>query len=283
MKKVVLILLLTPLFSLAQSNETSSRYTNSIIQAEELSIYFGWNRSGYSLSSISFEGEDYNFTLSDLQALDKQTEFSFENYFHLDNITIPQTNMGITYNPSHKVVLSLNVDHMKYKVVRGQNTSIDGTIEGDYESWKGIYENEAIIMTNDLLKFEHTDGLNYINLGYSRVLIDKKIFKSIGVTADAGGSAGFMLPKTNSELLGKDRHDDFNLAGCGIGVHSGVLVHIGKPFFFGFNAKGGFINMPNMRTTQDKADSASQHFFFVQGNFIFGFTINTKKIKKPSN
>ena len=201
----------------------------------------------------------------------------------LDNITIPQTNMGITYNPSHKVVLSLNVDHMKYKVVRGQNTSIDGTIEGDYESWKGIYENEAIIMTNDLLKFEHTDGLNYINLGYSRVLIDKKIFKSIGVTADAGGSAGFMLPKTNSELLGKDRHDDFNLAGCGIGVHSGVLVHIGKPFFFGFNAKGGFINMPNMRTTQNKADSASQHFFFVQGNFIFGFTINTKKIKKPSN
>ena len=280
MKKVVLILLLIPCFSSAQDIQPS-RYT-PLNQEGNLSIYFGWNRSAYSLSSISFEGADYNFTLNDLKALDKQTEFSFENYFRLDNITIPQTNMGITYNINNKVVLSLNVDHMKYKVIRGQATTIDGTINGDYEAWNGTYENEEILMTNDLLKLEHTDGLNYINIGYSRILLEKSIHKTIGVSANVGGSTGFMLPKTNTEILGKDRYDEFHLSGYGLGIHSGIKIHLGKPFFFALNAKGGFINMPNIRTTADKNDTATQHFFYLQGNFIFGFTINAKNIKKPS-
>ncbi|MEJ6681589.1 MAG: hypothetical protein QNL21_05800, partial [Flavobacteriales bacterium] len=235
-----------------------------------------------SLSSISFEGADYNFTLNDLKALDKQTEFSFENYFRLDNITIPQTNMGITYNISDKVALSLNVDHMKYKVIRNQATTIDGTINGDYDVWNGNYNNEQIIMTNNLLKLEHTDGLNYVNMGYSRNLIEKNQFKTIAVSTDLGGSIGFMLPKTNSEILGKDRHDEFHLSGFGLGIHSGLKIHIGKPLFLGLNAKGGFINMPNIRTTANEQDSASQHFFYLQGNFVFGFKINAKNIKKPS-
>ena len=280
MKKVVLILLLIPCFSTAQEVQPSHHIP--LNKEGNLSIYFGWNRSAYSLSSISFEGEDYNFTLNDIKALDKQTEFSFENYFRLDNITIPQTNMGITYNISNKVLLSLNVDHMKYKVTRGQATTIDGTIDGDYEAWNGIYENEEIQMTNDLLKLEHTDGLNYINLGYSRILLEKSIHKTIGISGDAGGSLGFMMPKTNTEILGKDRHDEFHLSGFGLGIHSGLKIHLGKPFFLNFNAKGGFINMPNIRTTADKKDSASQHFFYLQGNFVFGFTINAKGIKKPS-
>lgn len=280
MKKVVLILLLIPCFSSAQDIQPS-RYT-PLNQEGSLSIYFGWNRSAYSLSSISFEGADYNFTLNDLKALDKQTEFSFENYFRLDNITIPQTNMGITYNISDKVALSLNVDHMKYKVIRNQATTIDGTINGDYDVWNGNYNNEQIIMTNNLLKLEHTDGLNYVNMGYSRNLIEKNQFKTIAVSTDLGGSIGFMLPKTNSEILGKDRHDEFHLSGFGLGIHSGLKIHIGKPLFLGLNAKGGFINMPNIRTTANEQDSASQHFFYLQGNFVFGFTINAKNIKKPS-
>jgi hypothetical protein len=280
MKKVVLILLLIPCFSSAQDIQPS-RYT-PLNREGSLSIYFGWNRSAYSLSSISFEGADYNFTLNDLKALDKQTEFSFENYFRLDNITIPQTNMGITYNISDKVALSLNVDHMKYKVIRNQATTIDGTINGDYDVWNGNYNNEQIIMTNNLLKLEHTDGLNYVNMGYSRNLIEKNQFKTIAVSTDLGGSIGFMLPKTNSEILGKDRHDEFHLSGFGLGIHSGLKIHIGKPLFLGLNAKGGFINMPNIRTTANEQDSASQHFFYLQGNFVFGFKINAKNIKKPS-
>tara|TARA_B100000768_G_scaffold95972_1_gene89545 strand:+ start:8638 stop:9483 length:846 start_codon:yes stop_codon:yes gene_type:complete len=280
MKNVVLILLLIPCFSSAQDIQ-SSLYT-PLNQEGNLSIYFGWNRSAYSLSSISFEGADYNFTLNDLKALDKQTEFSFENYFRLDNITIPQTNMGVTYNINDKVALSLNVDHMKYKVIRNQATTIDGTINGDYDVWNGNYNNEQIIMTNNLLKLEHTDGLNYVNVGYSRNLIEKNQFKTIALSTDLGGSIGFMLPKTNSEILGKDRHDEFHLSGFGLGIHSGLKIHIGKPLFLSLNAKGGFINMPNIRTTANKQDSASQHFFYLQGNFLFGFTINTKNIKKPS-
>lgn len=37
--------------------------------------------------------------------------------------------------------------------------------------------------------------------------------------------------------------------------------------------KGGFINMPDIRTTEFKADRAAQHFFFWQGNILFGFQV----------
>ena len=32
----------------------------------------------------------------------------------------------------------------------------------------------------------------------------------------------------------------------------------------------GFINMPNIRTTPDKSDSASQHFFYLMPDILFG-------------
>ena len=44
--------------------------------------------------------------------------------------------------------------------------------------------------------------------------------------------------------------------------------------------KGGYINMPDIRTTKNKADNASQHFFFTQFNFELGANINLHKKSK---
>ena len=258
-------------------------YDNSPVKKSQLSIYFGWNRGFFSNSTIHFKGTDYDFTLFDLKAKDKQTVFSIKEYFNLSKLTIPQTNMGAIYQISDKTALSLNVDHMKYVVERGQETSIEGTISSKYGVLNGTYENEDITLSNNLLKLEHTDGLNYINFGYRRLLWEKSFLTHFGISIQSGGSAGFLLPKTNSELLGKERNDEFHLSGYGVGLNSGVRLHIGKPLFIAFNGKGGFINMPNVRTTPDKNDKASQHFFFLQSNFLFGITIKLSSIKKPFN
>ena len=36
--------------------------------------------------------------------------------------------------------------------------------------------------------------------------------------------------------------------------------------------KGGYINMPNIRTTNFTSDRAKQSFFFTQFNWLFGMT-----------
>ena len=43
-----------------------------------------------------------------------------------------------------------------------------------------------------------------------------------------------------------------------------------KHFLVQSELKGGYINMSNIRTTMDEADSASQSFWFYQVNMVFG-------------
>ena len=41
-------------------------------------VYWGWNWASYTNSDIRFKGKDYDFTLSNMKAQDRQTKFSFE-------------------------------------------------------------------------------------------------------------------------------------------------------------------------------------------------------------
>ena len=83
-----------------------------------------------------------------------------------------------------------------------------------------------------------------------------------------------MIPKTNATLLNNPRHDDFHVSGYGLGALIGLQGHLGKYFFIMSELKGGFINMPNFRTTSSAGDKASQHFFFAQSNIVFGVRMN---------
>ena len=125
------------------------------------------------------------------------------------------------------------------------------------------------------LKFEHTDGLNYINTEFSRVDDISKIFKirntdkfQLNITEGIG--TGIVYPKTNATLLGKERHDDFNVSGFGVSAKVGLNLTFFKYFFIEAEMKGGYINMNDIRTTKDAADSASQHFLFLQRIIAFG-------------
>lgn len=63
----------------------------------KITILCGWNRGWYSNSDIHFTGENYDFTLDNVIAKDRQTKFDPSIYFHPKWITIPQTNLRIGY------------------------------------------------------------------------------------------------------------------------------------------------------------------------------------------
>ena len=87
------------------------------------------------------------------------------------------------------------------------------------------------------------------------------------------------MPKTNAVLLNNERHNDFNVAGYGVNAVVALNITFYKHFFLQTELKGGFIDMPNMRTTVSGEDTASQHFFFTQYKFVFGVSLNTRKNK----
>ena len=230
-------------------------------------ISWGGNRDSYSKSDINFRGKDYNFTLENVQAQDKPKGWHID-YLNPSRMTIPQTNFRMGYFVSDHYSVAIGVDHMKYVMIQDKAVNIDGYYPnpGSYDE---LLANNQVLLTEEFLKYEHTDGLNYINTEFSRHDDISSLFKigntdKIQVNVTEGVGFGLLYPKTNTTLLGKERHDDFHVSGYGTSLKAGLNVTFFKHFYIQGELKGGYINMQDIRTTQSTDDSASQDFFFFQ-------------------
>ena len=236
-------------------------------------VSWGWNQSRYTHSDIRFKGSDYNFTLKSVVARDRQTGFSLR-YFNPSKITIPQYNFRIGYFINSKYSISFGFDHMKYVMQQDQTVKINGTIAGSDTEYDHIYKDDPIKLAKNFLQFEHTNGLNYLNLEVRRMdnIFDSRVLKikNIDINVIEGIGAGLLYPKSDVTLLNYQRNDQWHIAGYGIDLLTGLNVTFFKHFFIQGEVKGGFINLPNIITTNFAADRASQHFFFAQGNVNFG-------------
>lgn len=253
-----------------------TKYTSN--NKGKIYIFWGGNRESYSSSDIHFKGDDYDFTLYDVQAHDKPQGWHLD-YANPTRMTIPQTNLRIGYFINDHYNISIGVDHMKYVMTQDQIARISGAVGNSYPDYAGVYlpsGNNTIDLTDgSFLEFEHTDGLNYVNTEFCRLDDISKLFKirntdkfQINITEGVG--AGILYPKTNSKLLGKERHDDFHLSGFGVSAKVGLNFTFFKYFFVQTELKGGYINMNDIRTTNSPSDRASQSFFFLQKIIAFG-------------
>lgn len=258
-------------FAQVEPNLNSKKYTAG--NKGKIYIYWGGNRDFFSKSDIRFQGDGYDFTLHDVKAEDKPKGWHID-YINPARMTIPQTNLRIGYFISDKYNISLGVDHMKYVMYQDKKVKYSGYYP-DRGSYGEDIEDGFVLLTEDFLTFEHTDGLNYINFEINRFDDISKIFgirdsDKIQVNLTEGVGVGVLFPKSNTKLLGKDRYDEFHVSGYGLSAKAGLNVTFFKHFFVQTEFKGGYIHMPDIRTTFDKADKASQSFYFGQTIIAFG-------------
>ncbi len=260
----------------------NSTETKEISRKGDLYVYWGWNRGWFGDSDITFKGDNYDFSLDKVRAFDRQSDFGYDPYFKLGSITIPQYNVRVGYFIHHNYSISAGTDHMKYVMRQDQTVNISGYIENSGTEYDGFYNNDDIVLSEDFLTFEHTDGLNYVNADFRR---HDEIFSwnKVKINLNEGIGVGVLFPKTNTKLLNKERYDEFHVSGYGISGVVAININFFKYFFIQSEFKGGYINMPNIRTTMSSSDSASQDFFFTQLNIVFGAVINLKGNKKTSN
>ena len=244
----------------------------------EVSVSWGWNRGQYTPSDLHLKGDKYNFTLKQIIAKDRQSPFGFDPYFKLNRITIPQYDFRVGYFFKDNWQLSFGFDHMKYVMQQDQIVAINGCIFTEDSTYNGTYTGGNIQLKSDFLTFEHTDGLNYLNVELRRkeqLFNFKKIKQSkcldIDMNAIAGIGVGIMYPRTNTHLLNNNRYDEFHVAGFGFAPILALNLTFYKFFFIQSEFKAGYITMPDIRTTEFKSDKASHHFMFLQENICFGF------------
>lgn len=248
-------------------------------------VSWGGNRESYTKSDITFKGKDYNFTIENAVAQDKPKGWHVD-YVNPSRMTIPQTNFRLGYFINDHYSVAIGVDHMKYVLQQNQVANVSGTINlpiaASGSIYNGTYNNTPVDFSQGaedggiaFLKYEHTDGLNYVNTELSRHDDISSLFKitntdKIQVNLTEGVGIGLLYPKTNATLLGKDRHDDFHVSGFGTSIKAGLNVTFFKHFYIQGEIKGGYINMQDIRTTQSADDTASQDFFFLQRIIAFG-------------
>ena len=219
---------LTPAVYAQEKTANPDKYTAH--NKGKMFVFWGGNRESFSKSDIHFKGADYDFTLYDVMANDKPKGWHID-YVNPSRMTIPQTNLRIGYFINDHYNISIGVDHMKYVMNQNQNVEIAGVVGASYPDYAGVYlqsGNHTIDMTDGtFLKFEHTDGLNYVHSEISRVDDISQLFKirntdKFQVNITEGVGAGILYPKTNATLLGKERHDDFHVSGFGVSGKVGL-------------------------------------------------------------
>ena len=283
MKKLItLLVILFTLQLIAQDDAPKKATINS--RKGKFFASWGWNRDSYSKSDITFKGKDFNFTIYDVKADDKPNPFGIK-FFSPGDVTLPQTNyrLGYFFKDNYNVVIG--ADHMKYVMRQNQTVSIDGEIttgnylyDGQTYNHDGIYNNQDIVLTDDFLKFEHTDGLNYIYVGVNRFDNFNKLLHinttNFEVNLEEGIDVGVLYPRTNTTILGNKRYDEFHVAGFGLGLNAGFNLVFYKHFFLQTTFKLGYINMPDVRITNDTSEKAKQHFMFYETIYSFGYRFN---------
>lgn len=276
MKKIYFTLLLLSICF----NNHAQWVKDNYYRKGNFSIYWGWNRSAYSTSNIHFKGGDYDFKLMNVIAKDRQSKFDAKIYLNPARMTIPQYNFRIGYFFHDHYQISLGADHMKYVMQNDQFVKINGEIDNGYISpsgtdYNGVYTDEDIQLKKDFLLFKHTDGLNYENIEVRRfdVIFGRKNF---AIAVNEGLGIGLLIPRTNTTLMNNARYDEFHLAGYGFSAVASVNLTFFKYFFIQTEWKGGFIHMPDIRTTMNKIDKASQYFWFSQYNAVFGANFRFK-------
>lgn len=240
---------------------------------KDISLFSSWgyNRAFFSKSAIHFMGEEYDFTLKNTIAKDRQSPLSVKNYLNITNLTIPQYNFCLGILLPNNLSFTIGQDHMKY-VVSAYSTAVLNGYTHIHDEFEGDYNNQEIVITPDFLQYEHTDGLNYVHASLTKekqVLISKNRKASLAVNIGIHG--GVVIPRSDITLMHFARNNKFHLAGYGLGLNAGIKSVFLRYCFFKLDNKMGYINMPDILTRGiGYTDRAKQAFTFIEFYYSFG-------------
>lgn len=234
-------------------------------------LYWGYNRAGYSWSDIHLNGADYDITLRHVKAYDRPENLSLD-YGKPSTMWIPQYNYRVGYFLRDRWSISLGLDHMKYVVAQWQTVRMDGYVDAQRSDEYALdYSSRDVELRPDLLKYEHTDGLNLLSIDldhYSAIWSSRnERFRLVGF---GGMHVGPVIPRSDVRVFGTGINNNFHLSGFGVGAQAGFHLTLWEHLLVRFTGRTGWIELPDVLTTGESSDRASQHFWFWQANLAVG-------------
>jgi len=239
-------------------------------------FYWGYNRATFARSDIHFSGPDYDFTLFDVEAKDRPTKFNLKTYFSPTSISIPQYDYRLGFFITRHFALSLGVDHLKYVVVKDQTVYMSGVVgERASPTFAGTYLRQPIRITDDLLRYEHTDGLNLVNVDLEYHVPVLQLGHSPFALHFLTGMGGiWVVPRTDAHVFGVGLNNKFHLAGYSLAGKAGLRIYVWKRLFLLAETKVGYITLPDVLLYNEQPQRANQNIFFWEKMGALGFDFN---------
>jgi hypothetical protein len=240
-------------------------------QKNNVYFYWGYNRSGYTPSNVTFWGPDYNFTAFDLRASDRPTK-DIAVYFRPQSISVPQFNIRLGWYYKEGWDLSIGYDHMKYVMRKGQTLRLNGVIEGT-DSLDGTYTDSdgEIPIKHEELHYENTNGLNYISLQLNNT---KPLYetnnRNFAIQRRWGFGAGPVVTQTDFLWNYREYHSKFKVGGYGISLGGAFRFDFIRRFFIQSDLTVGMIHLPKNATIQNQGHYAKQVFGFMEFDLVAG-------------
>ena len=252
----------------------ASQKTSKDSQAKRaMFVYWGYNRSFYTDSKISFFGPGYDFSLAGVQATDRPSP-DFITYVDPSTLTVPQFNARIGFNFKKKWALSFGYDHMKYVIVHGPTYLLSGRINpliDPISNWSGDYNAEPVTTDESILHYENTNGMNYIRAEISH--IDKLVRASnaFAIYSVSGLGAGLVLNYNDFTFAGEKSMTTLSMSGVGASAHLGIRFEFFRHFFLQANNSVGFLYQHRVKTREnDPYAYARQSLGYFQSDIVLG-------------
>ena len=264
---VLSFLIFLPFFGASQKTSKDSQAKRAMF------VYWGYNRSFYTDSKISFFGPGYDFSLAGVQATDRPSP-DFITYVDPSTLTVPQFNARIGFNFKKKWALSFGYDHMKYVIVHGPTYLLSGRINpliDPISNWSGDYNAEPVTTDESILHYENTNGMNYIRAEISH--IDKLVRASnaFAIYSVSGLGAGLVLNYNDFTFAGEKSMTTLSMSGVGASAHLGLRLEFFRHFFLQANNSVGFLYQHRVKTRgNDPYAYARQSLGYFQSDIVLG-------------
>jgi hypothetical protein len=239
--------------------------------------YWGYNRSGYTKSSMHFVGPGYDFTMKGAAAHDNPEKFDAAVYFHPKKVTIPQFNARIGYYFKDNWSISFGYDHMKYIFADKNEVLLSGLVDPEIDMvWSGLYSGESITTNRNQFHYENSDGLNYLRFELTRTDQWWKNGRKdwFAFSTNFGVSAGGILSFNDFTFAGEKDIRTISFSGYGLSGHFGLRLEFFRQFFIQPNLGAGVHHQVKVKNRPNDSSAYTRHAYgYYEANIVFGFLV----------
>ena len=257
MKIVLIFAFLWGTLTLAQNGVFNSAYKGNLnIQVGNSSNYFG-------LSTLNFTGSKYDLTLSNTQL-----EQPYEGLpgVTLGDFSSNQYKLSIGYTVKRGVLLSLNLDNIKYRI-SPQTLVISGRVLDGFDQLGGLsgtYNNTSVAMDTIGFRF-NASSTKYIA---TKLEFIQNLYRLRSRMFVVNGVYGFgigVLHTTSDLIFGPSEQPVLRgLSGLGLNASLGLRVEFLRHFYIMPTINGGFLMQRNIKLDVSDATQFAKH------NAIYG-------------